>query len=1071
MRFGVLGPLRVRLDTGAEVVLRSRHQRTVLGTLLVGAGQVVTVDRLVEVLWADRPPASYASNLQTYVSRLRERLPGVTIDHSGDGYLLRVGADDLDVLVFRREIGLGRAAMTAGDPVTAARRFRAGLAQWRGRPLADLSVPTLEPELARWELDRVGAQEECVDAELAAGGDLGTVLAELYRMVAEQPLWERPHAQLMVALARAGRRADALAAYRHARDLLVTELGLEPGPELRRAHRAILCGEEPVTIGSAPDSGTPFPVCQLPPAAPGFVGRAGSIGRIATLLEPGVGVVPVVAVSGQPGVGKTALAVTVAHRLRGRFPDGQLFVHLAGASAAPRDPAVVLADLLRSLGVPGTAVPQNLTALAAVYRARLADRRILVVLDDAATAAQVRPLLPGTPGSAVLVTSRRRLSDLIDARHVPVGPLTDRETRDLLAHVVGPDRVAGEPVPAARIAAACGNLPLAVRIAGTRLATRSWPLAVLADRLDDERRRLDELAAGDQQVRASLALSVRALSLAAREAFVLLGTLGPVSFAGWAVAELLDRADPDRVLDELVEANLLEVACPTDRTEPRYRLHDLLRVYAEELAAAGELTGPDQAVRPGNPATAGRNRLLATAAALAGAAARRLPRTLTWARPDEPADPPRPTRSGVERLVAADPLGWLGAELDFLVNLIGLAGHRTVDRDDVVPADGGGLLPAAQVPADHGADRAAILLAERLAPFLWVHGHWTALRLAQRLAGAAAARTGDERALARTEFVEGVLCLARGDLAGAAERLRSGAARFTRLADRHGLACLLSDLAVLYDYQNRAEEAAATAQRAVRLFRAEGDPLGAVLAAPVLSAAYRGLGRLDEALAVDRAAVTEAADLGVPEIVTARCLNALAVTRLLRDEPGLAYGAAERAVTLLETVGDRYVLLAALRHLASAAICLGRRTEAIDRLRQSHELAVQLGDRPWATGLARDLAVGWIGEGRAAAAVEVLRDCARTFGEMEMPATQAATLHMLARAYDEIGQPEAARDARLWADLLADPRDTRTPALANIVLRLAEPGSSDPSGGPDGGTGGDGSHRRAAAAESVVPRR
>ncbi|MEO3743528.1 BTAD domain-containing putative transcriptional regulator [Plantactinospora sp. B5E13] len=1052
MRFGVLGPLRVRLDTGAEVVLRSRHQRTVLGTLLVGAGQVVAVDRLVEVLWADRPPASYASNLQTYVSRLRERLPGVTIDHSGDGYLLRVGPDDLDVLVFRREIGLGRAAMAAGDPGTAARRFRAGLRQWRGRPLADLSVPPLEPELARWELDRTGAQEECVDAELAAGGDLGTVLAELHRMVAEQPLRERSHAQLMLALARAGRRADALAAYRHARNLLVTELGLEPGPELRRAHRAVLHGEEPVAVGSAPESGTPFPVCQLPPAAPGFVGRADRIERIARLLEPGVGVVPVVAVSGQPGVGKTALAVTVAHRLRGRFPDGQLFVHLAGASAAPRDPAGVLADLLRSLGVPGTAVPQNLTALAAVYRARLADRRILVVLDDAATAAQVRPLLPGTPGSAVLVTSRRRLSDLIDARHVPVGPLTDRETRDLLAHVVGPDRVAGEPVPAARIAAACGNLPLAVRIAGTRLATRSWPLAVLADRLDDERRRLDELAAGDQQVRASLALSVRALSPAAREAFVLLGTLGPVSFAGWAVAELLDRADPDRVLDELVEANLLEVACPTDRTEPRYRLHDLLRVYAEELAA-GDLTGPDQAARPGGPATAGRNRLLATAAALAGAAARRLPRTLTWARPEEPADPVRPTRSGVERLVAADPLGWLGAELDFLVNLIGLAGHRAVDRDGPT------------------ADRAAIVLAERLAPFLWVHGHWTALRLAQRLAGAAAARTGDERALARTEFVEGVLCLARGDLAGAAERLRSGEARFTRFADRHGLACLLSDLAVLYDYQNRAEEAAATAQRAVQLFRAEGDPLGAVLAAPVLSAAYRGLGRLDEALAVDRAAVTEAADLGVPEIVTARCLNALAVTRLLRDEPGLAYGAAERAVTLLETVGDRYVLLAALRHLASAAICLGRRTEAIDRLRQSHELAVQLGDRPWATGLARDLAVGWIGEGRAAAAVEVLRDCARAFGEMEMPATQAATLHMLARAYDETGQPEAARDARLWADLLADPRDIRTPALANIVLRLAEPDSSDPSGGPDGGTDEDGSRCRATAGESVVPRR
>ncbi|GAB3964440.1 hypothetical protein GCM10027615_07120 [Plantactinospora veratri] len=189
---------------------------------------------------------------------------------------------------------------------------------------------------------------------------------------------------------------------------------------------------------------------------------------------------------------------------------------------------------------------------------------------------------------------------------------------------------------------------------------------------------------------------------------------------------------------------------------------------------------------------------------------------------------------------------------------------------------------------------------------------------------------------------------------------------------------------------------------------------------------------------MDEAAVAEAGELGAAEIVTARCLNALAVTRLLRDEPALAYAAAERAVALLRTVNDRYVLLAALRHLASAAICLGRRAEAVHRLQQSHDLAVQLGDRPWATGLERDLAVSWIGEGRATAAVGVLRRCARTFEEMSMPSAQAATLNMLARAYDETGDREAARDARFWAGILSDPRDTRTPALAGIVLRLAD---------------------------------
>ncbi|MFD0970109.1 AfsR/SARP family transcriptional regulator [Plantactinospora endophytica] len=1028
MKFGVLGPLRVCADSGAEVVLRSRHQRTVLGALLVNAGQLVTVDRLVETLWGDRPPASYASNLQTYVSRLRERLPGLTIEHRSDGYLLRVGADDVDVLVFRREIATGRAALAAGDPVLAAERFRRGLRQWRGRPLADLTVPTLEPELAQWELERIGAQEDCVDADLDADGELATVLSELHQLVTEHPMRERPYGQLMVALFRAGRRAEALAAYQRAREILVTELGVEPGPELRRLHQAILRGEEPSVArpGNRPAAETrsPFPVCQLPPALSGFVGRTGAIERIERSLEPDGGAVPVVAVSGQPGVGKSALAVTVAHRIRERFPDGQLFVHLAGASAAPRDPAAVLADLLRALGVPGSALPQNLAALAAAYRARLADRRVLVVLDDAATAAQVRPLIPGTPGSAVLTTSRRRLSGLIDARHLPVGPLTDDEARALLAHVVGPERVAEEPGQAARIAAACGNLPLAVRIAGTRLATRSWPLAILADRLDDERQRLDELAAGDQQVRASLALSVQALSAPTREAFGLLGSLGAVSFAAWAVAELLDSADADRVLDELVEASLLEVARPADGGEPRYRLHDLLRVYAEELVVddrpapdrpASGADAPAGPARPETPAVrrraATRRRLVVAAAALAGSAARRLPRTLTWARLEERPEPVRPSRAA-ER-VAADPLGWFTAELDFLTGLLGLAGECA-------------------------AERAAIDLAERLAPFLWVHGHWTELQAVQRLARQAAERIGDDRTIARADFVSGVLRLARGDLAGAAERLRDGRDRYERLADRHGLACLLSDQAVLYDYQNRAEDAASTAERAVALFRAEGDPLGALLAAPVLSAAYRGLGRLDEALTVDETAVAEAGELGAAEIVTARCLNALAVTRLLRDEPALAYAAAERAVALLRTVNDRYVLLAALRHLASAAVCLGRRAEAVHRLQQSHDLAVQLGDRPWATGLARDLAVSWIGEGRAVAAVGVLRRCARTFEEMSMPSAQAATLQMLARAYDETGDREGARDARFWAGILTDPRDTRTPALAGIVLRLAD---------------------------------
>ncbi|GAA4707336.1 AfsR/SARP family transcriptional regulator [Phytohabitans rumicis] len=984
MRFGILGPLRVCTDAGAEVMLRSRHERAVLGMLLVHPGQVVTLDRLVEALWPDRRPASYASNLQTYVSRLRERLPGVTIEHHG-GYRIRVDAQQLDVLVFRREVAAGRAALAAGDATSAVAHFRRGLGQWRGRPFADLVVAALEPHVTEWEVERLAAVEDCVDAELATGERLTDVLAELHRLVAEHPLRERLHGQLMVALSLAGRRADALAVYQNARELLVAELGIEPGAQLRQLHQSVLRGEDPAV--ARPRSAAPAwsAVCQLPPTQPGFVGREELLDRLAVLLAPGAAV-PVVALSGQPGVGKSALAVVLGHRTRAAFPDGQLYVHLAGASAAPRDPGAVLADLLRSLGTPESAIPQGVPALSAAYRARVADRRVLLVLDDAGDPAQVRPLIPGTPGSAVLVTSRRRLSGLIDARHVPVAPLTEAEAGALLAHVVGADRVADERVSAGRIATACGNLPLALRIAGTRLASRPWRLRTLADRLDDERQRLTELAAGDQQVRAALALSVRALSPAARDAFGLLGVPGPTTFAAWAVAALVGRSDVDAILDELVEASLLEPVS-SELGELRYRLHDLLRIYADELAAEAE------AAR-----RAARRRLLDATVVRAGHAAGHLPRTLTWYR-----------SSGT------DPAGgdWLAAELDFLTGAVTMA-HAA------------------------GADQEAVDVAERLAPFLWTQGRWSELRAVQRVVRRAAERIGDERATARAEFLAGVLSLVCGDMADAAKSFAHSRAAFERLGDRHGLACVLSDQAVLYGYQNRFEESAAAAGRAVELFRSAADPVAAVLASPALSAALRGLGRLDDALAVDRTAVAEARRQVAAEIVVARALNSLAVTRLLRGEPRLAYTAAAESADRLRGVGDRYVLLAALRHLASAAAGLGRRREAVRLLQESHDLAVQLGDRLWATGLERDLAVSWIGDGRAEAAVPVLRRCLQTYDDMDIRSAKSATLDMLARAYDALGDRAAARDARRGADVLADDRDARTPALSKIILRLAE---------------------------------
>ncbi|WP_290057253.1 AfsR/SARP family transcriptional regulator, partial [Amycolatopsis solani] len=399
--FGVLGPLAVEGAPGHWVALRGERQRTLLAVLLVNAGQYVHVDVLVEALWPGGPPKSYTSNLHTYLSRLRERIDGLRVEHGPLGYRLRVEPGELDLLVFRAAAAEGK---RAGDAVAAAAHYRRALAQWRGPVLAGLHVPRLDADVARLESERLAVFEDCVDAELTAGRH-GELTGELQAMITEHPLRERLAAQLMIALHRAGRQGDALEVYRRLRTTLIEELGVEPGAEARRVHAAVLRGEDPVPRLPPPV----WPVCQLPPDIGDFTGRDAELAELTGVLGDDRGV-PLAVLSGEPGAGKSTLAVRAAHRLRARFPDGQLYVPLAG-----RDIGEVLADLLRALGVPGPAVPDDVRARAAVFRGRLTDRRVLVVLDDAVDPGDVRALLPGTPGCAVLVTSRRRLSGLAGA--------------------------------------------------------------------------------------------------------------------------------------------------------------------------------------------------------------------------------------------------------------------------------------------------------------------------------------------------------------------------------------------------------------------------------------------------------------------------------------------------------------------------------------------------------------------------------------------------------------------------------------------------------------------------------
>jgi transcriptional regulator with XRE-family HTH domain len=341
-------------------------------------------------------------------------------------------------------------------------------------------------------------------------------------------------------------------------------------------------------------------VAQLPAAPADFTGRAAESGRLISAITPKLGLsgVPLAVVSGLPGAGKTSLALHVAHMVRARFGDGQLWVNLAGTSARSRDPGEVLGELLRALGVPGSQIPPDLAARAGCYRSCLAGRKVLVVADDASDAAQVRPLIPGTAGCAMLVTSRSRLEALAGARLLPLDVMTAEDALGLLGTIVGNERVAAERADADRLAQACGALPLALRIAGAKLATRpSWPLSAMVRELTGAQGRLGELESADMSVRASIASSYQSLTEPTRRAFRLLALLGPADFAEWAVAALLGEASAARVISELADQSLL-TPVGTDRVgEPRYRLHDLLRDFAAERLAGEQEADKKKALK------------------------------------------------------------------------------------------------------------------------------------------------------------------------------------------------------------------------------------------------------------------------------------------------------------------------------------------------------------------------------------------------------------------------------------------------------------------------------------------
>jgi DNA-binding SARP family transcriptional activator/tetratricopeptide (TPR) repeat protein len=661
VRFRILGPMAVH-DGRHWVGIGAAKWRSLLAALLIRATDVVSFDQLVYELWGDTPPRTAATQVHGYVMRVRRAIgdpQGHRLVTAAPGYRLVVGADDVDARRFGVLLGAGREALDGGDARRAADLLGEALDLWRGPALSDVA-PTAP---VRAEADRLAEQwleawETRVDADLACGRH-PALIGELQRHVEEHPLRERPWRALMLALHRSGRRAEALQTFQRLRRTLVDELGVEPCATSQQLHQRILtdCGaldglESPARDGA--------PVHQLPVDLPDFTGRAEQLESIARTLTGGTpdGSPPIVVVVGCPGAGKSTLAVHAAHVVRAEFPDGQLYLDLAATTGEPRDPAVMLAELLSALGVTGSGIPDGVHARATLYRSMLAGRRIVILLDDAARADQIRPLLPPTGGCAVLVTGRRLLTDLPSAVHIELDVFRRAEARQLLASVAGGERVAREPAEAEGILRSCGYLPLAIRIAGGKLAGRpAWSLRVLNERLADESRRLSELRLGDLGVRASFDLSLRALPDDAVRAFRLLGLLGAQTVPGWVVGPLLGRANADDVLDALVDANLVQLSTMDAHGQPRYRLHDLLRAYAIEGATTIPARQRRMAVR----------RVLSGWLNLAEQAIDRLPMSFF-----EPTGRMAVAGSGPLRFVG-DPLTWFDAERAALLGAVRLA--------------------------------------------------------------------------------------------------------------------------------------------------------------------------------------------------------------------------------------------------------------------------------------------------------------------------------------------------------------------------------------------------------------
>jgi len=866
LRVGVLGPVAAWYGD-RELPVGQPRQQAVLGILAMRANRVISRGELVDAVWGQDPPVSAEGGIYTYVAGLRRviepnrslRGPGRVLVSSGAGYVLHLVPGQPDAVAFEQDLGRSRQLRKGGDFAGAVNALNSALSLWRGIAFAGVPGPFAETERVRLAELRSAAAEERADVLLSLGRH-EEVVPDLTAMVADHPLRERMRGLLMIALYRCGRHAEALRVFQDGRRVLAEELGIDPGGDLSRIHQQVLTmdpalavpdGPAAVTLrgdaASGPDDiqrrprperrSTPVPA-QLPLDAPGFSGRHEELSMLQAMLPAPAGdaragdapsgpdqagpasddsgrTVPIVAISGTAGTGKTALAVRFGRQVARRFPDGQLYINLRGLdpATAPVEPLAALRFFLDALGVAPHRIPPDTDGRAALFRSLLDGRRMLIVLDNARNVAQVRPLLPGSPGSLVLVTSRNELTGLVAAEGaVPLtlDVLSDAEAHEMLARRLGHDRVAAEPEAVAEITASCARLPLALSIAVGRAAARpKRPLTELAAELRNARGRLDALEAGDPMtnVRAVLSWSYDQLSAPAARMFRLLGVHpGPdISLSAAASLAGMPRAEAGAALRELARAHMVAEYLPA-----RFTFHDLLRAYAAEAAERHD---------PETERRAAAERVLDHYLHTAMTASSRF----------SPGRSPLPLtgpRSGVLPADMTDrdqAMAWFDAEVAVLLALVSYA-------------------------AANGFDSHAWQIPWTLGPYFSRRGYWQSYEATQQTALAAARRLGDPLALAHAHYLLGHAQAEKGNYEMAGPNVREALDLFRGLGDRGNEAYVLNGLAGMLEKQERFTEALAVALDALRMLKAVGHWWTQATLENGVGWLYAHLGQYDQAL-------------------------------------------------------------------------------------------------------------------------------------------------------------------------------------------------------------------------------